>query len=63
MKYKSVTFAASVYKSDLIKCLYSPQGFCSVGISLMCKKVLNEKKWVLTFSHPNDIHEKNSVLS
>ena len=58
MKNKSVTFAASVYKLDL-KCLYSQQGFCGVGISIMCKKGISmKKKWILTFSHPNDIHEK-----
>ena len=27
-----------------LKCLYSQQGFCSFGISVMCKKVCQAKK-------------------
>ena len=30
--------------SSIIKCLYSQQGFCWFGISIMYKKVFQEKK-------------------
>ena len=34
----------SRYYVDNLKCLYGKQGFCSFGISVMCKKVFQEKK-------------------
>ena len=48
----AITIIGKNFSIVKLECMYGQQGFCSLGISMICKKVF-KKEGIPTFYHPN----------